>query len=60
MFHQIHYKYINRSSKKGQKKKIKNLKDGTKWSRKWVVEVISSQEVLLDTVSYIPCRRVSH
>ena len=39
------------AEKKVEKKiQKKNLKDWTKWKRKWVVEVVSSQVVLLDTV----------
>ena len=42
---------VTRSGKKGKKinKKIIRMKNGT---RKWVVEVVSSQVVLLETVYY--------
>jgi hypothetical protein len=38
---------VTRPRKKGKKKiQKKNLKDWTKWNRKWVVEVSTSQLVL--------------
>ena len=39
--------------------KKKNLKDWTKWNRKWVVEVVSSQVVLLNTVYHKGYKRFS-